>query len=411
MKRRVWTVAAVVLLCGLICPASYADPPAEKDPLATLAKKLADRLVANKRARVTVLDFTDIQNRPNEFGRYLSLQLANELVNLPDVSVLDRANIATIMAEHKLTAEGLLKPEEAKKLGQFAGVEAILIGNVSLIGQNMEVMVRAISTETSEIVASGKAAIPATDESRRMLGLAVVEGGSAGSGNSAGATATEGPAIATSEVGPITAILRNVVEYSVPSEKGAVPLISCTFDLENRNLQRSVAVSVTQSASGKEWGERICPYRAGLIDSNQLVWRLKNVSGISAVVCFETDRWGRTRQENPGGIVDYIRTAKKYDYDIKSLQEVGRFWSGSFGSIPPGKKIRMTADFLPDQTPNGDGRARTSYSRPGHFMVEMELVLATYGEGEDPAKAKDLMLRTLTIDRVVLAKQPAAAKP
>jgi len=38
-----------------------------------------------------------------------------------DFSVLDRANLNSILAEHKLTAKGLVDPENAKKLGMFSG--------------------------------------------------------------------------------------------------------------------------------------------------------------------------------------------------------------------------------------------------------------------------------------------------
>lgn len=156
MKRPTSNIAFAAMLCGFVCSISDGQAQAPNDPMETLAKRLAERLVAKKCARVTVLDFTDIQDRPTERGRYLALQLANELVNLAEVSVLDRANLETLMSEHKLTSEGLLRPEDAKKLGQFAGVDAILIGTVSLTDESVEIMVRAICTETSEIVASGK---------------------------------------------------------------------------------------------------------------------------------------------------------------------------------------------------------------------------------------------------------------
>lgn len=47
------------------------------------------------------------------------------MVAAEGITVVDRANINAIMVEHQLTAEGLVKPENAKKLGQFAGVDAI----------------------------------------------------------------------------------------------------------------------------------------------------------------------------------------------------------------------------------------------------------------------------------------------
>jgi curli biogenesis system outer membrane secretion channel CsgG len=47
--------------------------------------------------------------------------------------MVDRANIKSILAEHKLTEEGLVNPANAKKLGEFAGVDAILMGNVTVL--------------------------------------------------------------------------------------------------------------------------------------------------------------------------------------------------------------------------------------------------------------------------------------
>jgi len=42
------------------------------------------------------------------------------------------------MTEHKLTATGLVDPENAKKLGMFAGVDALVLGTmVSRVGNTM----------------------------------------------------------------------------------------------------------------------------------------------------------------------------------------------------------------------------------------------------------------------------------
>jgi TolB-like protein len=394
---------AATVLSGCLCLAGYSQAPAEDDPLQTVAKKVAERLLAKKRARVTVLDFTDLQNRPNELGRYLGLRLADELVNLTEATVLDRANIATIMAEHKLTMEGLLKPEDAKKLGQFAGVDALLIGNLSLIGENVEILIRAISTETSEILASGHARIPATDELRRMLGQAVDS-----KTKSAGASAAEGPVIAMREIGPIKVVLRNVAEHSMVmgdryARRITVPAIQCTFELENRSLQSQVAVAANQRVSSKTTAHRVDGYRGDLHDSNRRAWSLIEVKGISAVNCFETAGHGAVSQRNPGGIVEYIRTATKYD---EQLERETRYWSGSFSSIPPGQKIRMTVDFARASPPDQDRRSgNATDSRPEYFQLDMELVLGTYSEGEDPTKAKDLMLRNLTLDRISLSQK------
>jgi hypothetical protein len=76
----------------------------------------------------------------------------------------------------------------------------------------------------------------------------------------------------------------------------------------------------------------------------------------------------------------------------------------------------MTLDFVPAEEPEQRDRSRRtadspSRATPDHFQFDMELVVATYAEGEDPLKAKDMALRNLTIDRVLLPKAPATPLP
>ena len=58
----------------------------------------------------------------------------NFVMGKRDFSVLDRADLKKILAEHKLTALGLVDPDNAKKLGQFAGVDALIMGNMVQLG-------------------------------------------------------------------------------------------------------------------------------------------------------------------------------------------------------------------------------------------------------------------------------------
>jgi len=74
-----------------------------------------DRVDGKK--KVTVLDFTDLQGGASELGKYIAEQLTVNLVmGKREFSVLDRANLKSILAEHKLTSTGLVDPENAKKL-------------------------------------------------------------------------------------------------------------------------------------------------------------------------------------------------------------------------------------------------------------------------------------------------------
>ena len=126
--------------------------------LSDLAAKLATQINDHGKKKVAVLDFTDLQGGSSELGKYIAEQLTVNLVmGKRDFSVLDRANLKSILAEHKLTATGLVDPENAKKLGMFAGVDALILGTIIPKGQNTSLNAKIITTDTAEIVGAARA--------------------------------------------------------------------------------------------------------------------------------------------------------------------------------------------------------------------------------------------------------------
>jgi len=138
--------------------------------LTKLTENLATKMAAHGCKKVTVLDFTDLQGGSSELGKYIAEQLSVDFVMTNrDFSVLDRANLKSILAEHKLTATGLVDPENAKQLGKFAGVDALIIGNIIPKNQNINLTVKIITTETAEIVGGAKAEFKIDDIVRQFM--------------------------------------------------------------------------------------------------------------------------------------------------------------------------------------------------------------------------------------------------
>jgi len=114
-----------------------------------------------KKKKVAILDFSDLSGTQSQLGRYIAEELSVHLVEKRlDFSVMDRANLKTILAEHKLTIEGLIEPENAKKLGQFSGVDAIILGSATEINNGTSITVKIIATDTAEIVGAAKTQVP-----------------------------------------------------------------------------------------------------------------------------------------------------------------------------------------------------------------------------------------------------------
>ena len=150
--------AITVVLCLLLCGHALAQSQDIDTELAKLSEKLATQIKDQGKKKVAVLDFTDLQGGSSELGKYIAEQLTVNLVmGKRDFSVLDRANLKSILAEHKLTATGLIDPENAKKLGMFAGVDALILGTIIPKGQNTSINAKIITTDTAEIVGAGRA--------------------------------------------------------------------------------------------------------------------------------------------------------------------------------------------------------------------------------------------------------------
>jgi TolB-like protein len=180
-------------LAVLLCDQALAQTQDMDTELASLAEKLATPIKDHGNKKVTVIDFTDLQGGTSgELGKYIAEQLTINLVmGKRDFSVLDRANLKSILAEHKLTATGLVNPDNAKKLGMFAGVDAIILGSIIPKGQNISLTVKIITTETAEIIGAARAEFK-VDQTVKDLMSKPPRDAPAGSG---GALSSDGPIV------------------------------------------------------------------------------------------------------------------------------------------------------------------------------------------------------------------------
>ncbi len=156
-----------IVLCLFVCSRVLAQDMDTE--LSNLADKLASQIKEQGKKKVAVIDFSGLDGNASELGRYVSEQLTVDLVmDRKDFSVLDRANLKKILDEHKLSSSGLVDPDNAKKLGQFAGVDALILGTITPKNQSVSVTAKVITTDTAEIVGAGKATFK-TDSNVELL--------------------------------------------------------------------------------------------------------------------------------------------------------------------------------------------------------------------------------------------------
>lgn len=162
-------IIVAALCCILPFTKSIQAQEMDKE-LTDVATKLARLINENSKKKIAVLDFTDLQGGSSELGKYVAEQLIVNLVMVKsNFSVLDRANFRKILAEHKLTATGLIEPENAKKLGQFAGVDALILGTITPKNSKIGLTAKIITTDTAEIVGAAKAEFKSDETVQQLL--------------------------------------------------------------------------------------------------------------------------------------------------------------------------------------------------------------------------------------------------
>jgi len=118
-----------------------------------ISKEIAAELKEKQLDTIAVSDFTDLQGNVTELGRYLAEKTSIVLATSADgFNVVDRTHLKTLLKEHKLSASGVIDPATARELGKIAGVKALVTGSLVPIGDQVDLTVKVLDTETANIL-------------------------------------------------------------------------------------------------------------------------------------------------------------------------------------------------------------------------------------------------------------------
>lgn len=118
-----------------------------------ISSQLAKSITQSGKKTVAVVDFTDLQGRVTEFGRFLAEEISVDLAGAHgSFKVIDRTNLKTILQEHKLASTGIIDPQTARKVGEITGVQALVAGTITPLGDTLRVSVKVLDSETAEII-------------------------------------------------------------------------------------------------------------------------------------------------------------------------------------------------------------------------------------------------------------------
>lgn len=168
MKTVMVTVAAAICYCLV----SFLPSPANayEAEINGLSATVGGKIASSGKKLIAVTDFVDLQGSVTELGRFLAEEFSTALASQgKGFEVVDRANLKMILTEHKLSATGIIDPATARKLGQVAGVQALITGTITPFGDSVRLSVKVLDTETAKVISAANVNIARTKAIEELL--------------------------------------------------------------------------------------------------------------------------------------------------------------------------------------------------------------------------------------------------
>ncbi len=165
--RRVFFI--VFILLSFLLSNSNISMAYEKE-IKSISASMAENIANAGKKMIAVVDFTDLQGNVTALGRFLAEEFSVALAGAgKGFEVVDRTHLKSIVAEHKLSASGIIDPQTARKLGQIAGVDALITGTITPFGDSVRISVKILDTATAKVIGASSGDIAKTKAIEELL--------------------------------------------------------------------------------------------------------------------------------------------------------------------------------------------------------------------------------------------------
>ena len=166
MRKILFT--AIVMLIFFLSSSNFSM--AYEREIKSISSALAENIAREGKKMIAVVDFTDLQGNVTELGRFLAEEFSVAFAGAgKGFEVVDRTHLKSILAEHKLSTTGLIDPQTARKLGQIAGVDALITGTITPFGDSIRLSVKVLDTATAKVISASSGDIAKTKAIEELL--------------------------------------------------------------------------------------------------------------------------------------------------------------------------------------------------------------------------------------------------
>jgi TolB-like protein len=127
--------------------------------LNNLTNQMVKSLSQENKSKIAIMEFPDLHGNISEFGKFIPEELTTRLFMTRKFNVLERQLLNKVLDEQNLGLTGLIDASSAAQVGKVLGVDAIVTGTVTDIGNMIRINARLISTETAGVFAVASVSI------------------------------------------------------------------------------------------------------------------------------------------------------------------------------------------------------------------------------------------------------------
>jgi curli biogenesis system outer membrane secretion channel CsgG len=165
-------IAACVMLSAVVSSPAYSQKVLAEG-IKDLATQIAASASKEKKQKIAVLPFRELDGKPTILGSFISEELVTDLIGAGEFDIVERAMLDRLLGEIKLGQTGVIDPETAKKVGKVASVDAIVTGSITDLQSYVALNCRLIDTQTGRVFAAAQTRIVKDDDVRKIMGAAL----------------------------------------------------------------------------------------------------------------------------------------------------------------------------------------------------------------------------------------------
>jgi TolB-like protein len=160
---------AKLLILFVIATTTKAQTTYEKQ-IRDITTELGKKVAETDKKRVAVADFTDLDGTVIKLGRFIAEEFNTYLPEAGHgLEVIDRSRINMLIKENQMLRKGLTDPSAAAKLGQLAGVNALIFGTLTTFGESVRLNIKILDIQRGVVIRSMIGNITRTADINKLL--------------------------------------------------------------------------------------------------------------------------------------------------------------------------------------------------------------------------------------------------